>query len=41
VVLPLWKGPTSAMHRGPFGLLPFELMATSLTGRELDQVTGP
>src|ERR1700694_3065293 len=22
VVLPLWKGPTSAMHRGPFGLVP-------------------
>src|SRR5215475_944616 len=21
VVLPLWKGPTSAMHRGPRGLL--------------------
>src|SRR5215470_19222088 len=23
VVLPLWNGPTSAMHRGPLGLLPF------------------
>src|SRR3954463_2846265 len=23
VVLPLWKGPTSAMHRGPRGLLTF------------------
>src|SRR5437870_11594328 len=22
VVLPLWNGPTSAMHRGPLGLLP-------------------
>src|SRR5262249_14963163 len=23
VVLPLWNGPTSAMHRGPVGLVPF------------------
>src|SRR5262249_23305234 len=23
VVLPLWKGPTSAMHRGPAALVPF------------------
>src|SRR4030081_649796 len=41
VVLPLWKGPTNAMHRGPkdfidLGLVPFCVMATSLNGRELD-----
>src|SRR5882757_7164862 len=41
VVLPLWNGPTNAMHRGPkdfidLGLVPFCVMATSLTGRELD-----
>jgi hypothetical protein len=26
VVFPLWKGPTNAMHRGPFGLLPLVLV---------------
>src|SRR5437879_2814375 len=29
VVLPLWKGPTSAMHRGPRGLLTFCPIAAS------------
>src|ERR1700751_1440612 len=27
VVLPLWNGPTSAMHRGPFALPPFSATA--------------
>src|SRR5581483_2193588 len=30
VVLPLWNGPTSAMHRGPLGLVPFCPISTSL-----------
>src|SRR5215213_10589272 len=30
VVLPLWKGPTSAMHRGPRGLLTSCPIAASL-----------
>src|SRR3981081_4451678 len=29
VVLPLWKGPTSAMHRGPRGLLTSSPIAAS------------
>src|SRR3984893_18067983 len=34
VVLPLWNGPTSAMHRGPLGLVPpFCAMRDSLGGR--------
>src|ERR1700686_3984455 len=32
VVLPLWKGPTSAMHRGPRGLLTSCPIAASLLG---------
>src|ERR1700687_458588 len=32
VVLPLWKGPTSAMHRGPRGLLTSCPIAASLSG---------
>src|ERR1700745_416113 len=32
VVLPLWKGPTSAMHRGPRGLLTSCPIAASLCG---------
>src|SRR4051812_35332265 len=32
VVLPLWKGPTSAMHRGPRGLLTSCPIAASLVG---------
>src|ERR1700736_4362123 len=32
VVLPLWKGPTSAMHRGPWGLLTSCPIAASLVG---------
>src|SRR6185295_10126573 len=32
VVLPLWKGPTSAMHRGPRGLLTSCPIAASLFG---------
>src|SRR3954464_2369769 len=32
VVLPLWKGPTSAMHRGPRGLLTSCPIAASLHG---------
>src|SRR5687768_16770214 len=32
VVLPLWKGPTSAMHRGPWGLLTSCPIAASLFG---------
>src|SRR4030081_2243790 len=31
VVLPLWKGPTSAMHRGPRGLLTSCPIAVSLS----------
>src|SRR5436305_6517214 len=31
VVLPLWKGPTSAMHRGPRGLLASCPIAASLS----------
>src|SRR3972149_5516927 len=39
VVLPLWNGPTSAMHRGPEFLIelgpePFCPIAPSLAGRE-------
>src|SRR5665213_3048522 len=30
VVLPLWKGPTNAMHRGPLELIAFELIAVEL-----------
>src|SRR3954465_14086345 len=33
VVLPLWNGPTSAMHRGPFGLVPLSAMSASLGRR--------
>src|SRR6201992_2068171 len=32
VVLPLWKGPTSAMHRGPRGLLTSCPIAVSSSG---------
>src|SRR5476651_2348218 len=32
VVLPLWNGPTSAMHRGPRGLLTSCPIAVSLVG---------
>src|SRR5579859_2423615 len=32
VVLPLWKGPTSAMHRGPRGLLTSCPIAASFVG---------
>src|SRR6185295_5350215 len=32
VVLPLWKGPTSAIHRGPRGLLTSCPIAASLFG---------
>src|SRR5476651_2100777 len=32
VVLPLWNGPTSAMHRGPRGLLTSCPIAASLCG---------
>src|SRR5712664_2868453 len=32
VVLPLWKGPTSAMHRGPRGLLTSCPIAASSVG---------
>src|ERR1700682_3221446 len=32
VVLPLWKGPTSAMHRGPRGLLTSSPIAASSSG---------
>src|ERR1700694_3756817 len=32
VVLPLWKGPTSAMHRGPWALLMSCPIAASLVG---------
>src|SRR5436309_11486688 len=32
VVLPLWNGPTSAMHRGPRGLLTSCPIAASLVG---------
>src|ERR1700730_18162826 len=32
VVLQLWKGPTSAMHRGPRGLLTSCPIAASLVG---------
>src|ERR1700736_2722525 len=32
VVLPLWKGPTSAMHRGPRGLLTSGPIAASSSG---------
>src|SRR6185503_3058196 len=40
VVLPLWKGPTSAMHRGPaflvpLGPVPFCPIVSSLAGREV------
>src|SRR5665811_999022 len=35
VVLPLWNGPTSAMHRGPLGPVPFCPINTSLAGREV------
>src|SRR4029079_18737261 len=40
VVLPLWKGPTSAMHRGPkllvpLGPLSFCPIIASLAGREV------
>src|SRR6478736_2234292 len=40
VVLPLWKGPTSAMHRGPeflvpLGPVPFCPINASLAGREV------
>src|SRR5450631_233691 len=35
VVLPLWNGPTSAMHRGPLGPVPFCPISTSLAGREV------
>src|SRR3954447_11242502 len=40
VVLPLWKGPTSATHRGPeflvpFGAEPFCAINISLAGREV------
>src|SRR6266851_4613007 len=30
VVLPLWNGPTSAMHRGPEALVPFCAISASL-----------
>src|SRR5476651_1949192 len=33
VVLPLWKGPTSAMHREPLGLVPLSAMSASLGQR--------
>src|ERR1700682_5245333 len=29
VVLPLWNGPTSAMHRGPVALVPFCAISAS------------
>src|SRR5258707_1932287 len=40
VVLPLWNGPTSAIHRGPkflvpLGLVPFCPIIASLAGREV------
>src|SRR5215467_9592116 len=38
VVLPLWKGPTSATHRGPMFLVPlgpFCPISASLAGREV------
>src|SRR5215813_6323056 len=38
VVLPLWNGPTSAMHRGPWFLVPlgpFCPIVASLAGREV------
>src|ERR1700682_866919 len=35
VVLPLWNGPTSAMHRGPVGRLPFCAMCFSHLGPSL------
>src|SRR5262245_2827922 len=40
VVLPLWNGPTSAMHRGPWFLVPLGLLPScpiipSLAGREV------
>src|SRR5882757_2670984 len=34
VVLPLWKGPTSAMHRGPAALVPFCAISASLVDRD-------
>src|SRR5436190_20614877 len=34
VVLPLWNGPTSAIHRGPLALPPFSpITASHATGR--------
>src|SRR5260370_41356787 len=41
VVLPLWKGPTSAMHRGPRGLLTSSPIAASfIWSSALDWVGG-
>src|SRR4029450_8725221 len=41
VVLPLWNGPTSAMHRGPRGLLTScPIAASSSWGSAIDWVGG-
>src|SRR3989304_8825245 len=40
-VLPLWNGPTSAMHRGPLGFAPFVPINTSLAGREVGPLSRP
>src|SRR6188768_3304230 len=34
VVLPLWNGPTSAMHRGPEALVPFCAISASQIRRD-------
>src|SRR3954452_5456038 len=42
VVLPLWKGPTSAMHRGPRGLLTScPICRLLIWSSALDWVGGP
>src|SRR5882757_381145 len=37
VVLPLWNGPTSAMHRGPEALVPF----CAISASQIDPRCGP
>src|SRR5262249_53354330 len=39
--LPLWNGPTSAMHRGPVALVPFCAISASLLPRDAAFVLEP
>src|SRR6187431_3252160 len=43
VVLPLWNGPTNAMHRGPVARVPLFAISVSLAGRRaaFPELDGP